>query len=79
MSIVLFYIETGRQSSFPFRFLFEAAPLAFMEHAGGAGTDGLERLCSIQPPQIHHRLPVFLGSKEDIEEIKTYKDVQQNL
>jgi fructose-1,6-bisphosphatase I len=60
------------------RLLFEAAPLAFLvEHAGGAGTDGLERLCSIQPTQIHHRLPVFLGSKEDIEEIKTYKDVRQ--
>jgi fructose-1,6-bisphosphatase I len=60
------------------RLLFEAAPLAFvMNHAGGAGTDGLQDLLDVFPNDIHQRLPVFLGSLEDINELKSYGDVQQ--
>ena len=60
------------------RLLFEGAPLAFvLEAAGGAGTDGVSRLLSIQPSKVHHRLPVFLGSELDVRELQTYGDVQQ--
>jgi len=60
------------------RLLFEGAPLAFiLEAAGGAGSDGIKRLLEIQPLKIHHRLPVFLGSRLDILELQSYKDVQQ--
>ena len=60
------------------RLLYEAAPLAFItEHAGGAGSDGCNRILDILPTEMHHRLPVFLGSKEDIDELVSYGDVQQ--
>lgn len=60
------------------RLLFEAAPLAFLvENGGGAGSDGLTKLTSITPREVHHRLPVFLGSVLDIKELEKYKDVQQ--
>jgi len=60
------------------RLLFEAAPLAFItEQAGGAASDGKRRIMEIVPSTIHQRLPVFLGSSEDIEELENYGDVQQ--
>ena len=31
----------------------------------------------IGPSSLHQRLPLFLGSTEDIEELESYKDVQQ--
>ena len=60
------------------RLLFEAAPLAFiMENAGGRGSDGVVDLLDVAPSKVHHRLPVFLGSKDDIDELLAYGDVQQ--
>ena len=60
------------------RLLYEAAPLAFVaERAGGAGTDGRGPISDIVPAGPHERLPVFLGSAEDIEELESYGDVQQ--
>ena len=62
------------------RLLFEAAPLAFiMESAGGRGSDGVVDLLDVTPTKVHHRLPVFLGSAEDVEELLSYGDVQQTL
>lgn len=45
--------------------------------AGGRGSTGTERILSIQPDSIHQRLPVFLGSPDDIAEVESYEDVQQ--
>ena len=45
--------------------------------AGGKGSDGKRRILDIQPEELHHRLPLFLGSPEDIDELESYGDVQQ--
>lgn len=61
------------------RLVFEGAPLAFItEEAGGMGTDGIRRLLGVSPETLHHRLPVFLGSYNDISEmVQNYGDLQQ--
>lgn len=60
------------------RLLYEAAPLAFiLEQAGGRGSDGKVNLLDVVPEHIHHRLPVFLGSRLDIDELESYGNVQQ--
>ena len=41
------------------------------------GTDGQRDLLSIKPGSTHERLPVFLGSPDDIDELISYGDVQQ--
>jgi fructose-1,6-bisphosphatase I len=41
------------------------------------GTDGLRDLLEIKPASTHERLPVFLGSPDDIDELLSYGDVQQ--
>lgn len=55
------------------RILYEAFPMAFLtEQAGGLATTGTERILDVQPTGIHQRLPVFLGSKEDVEDLKKF-------
>ncbi|KAJ0009923.1 fructose-1,6-bisphosphatase, chloroplastic [Pistacia vera] len=62
------------------RLVYEANPLSFLvEQAGGKGSDGKSRILSIQPVKLHQRLPLFLGSSEDVEELESYGDVQQKV
>jgi fructose-1,6-bisphosphatase I len=47
------------------RLMYEANPMSFLvEQAGGAATNGLQRIMEIQPSQLHERVSVMLGSKE---------------
>ncbi|MED6106548.1 hypothetical protein PIB30_005536 [Stylosanthes scabra] len=62
------------------RLVYEANPLSFIvEQAGGRGSDGKNRILSLQPVKLHQRLPLFLGSLEDMEELESYEDVQQRV
>ncbi len=45
--------------------------------AGGKGSDGKQRIMGITPSKLHQRLPLFLGSPDDIDELESYGDVQQ--
>jgi fructose-1,6-bisphosphatase I len=50
------------------RLLYEANPMSFIvEQAGGASTNGYERIMDIQPDELHQRVAVFLGSKNEVE------------
>ncbi|XP_010530243.1 PREDICTED: fructose-1,6-bisphosphatase, cytosolic [Tarenaya hassleriana] len=54
------------------RVLYEVFPMSFlMEQAGGQAFTGKERALDLVPRKIHERSPIFLGSYEDVEEIKT--------
>jgi fructose-1,6-bisphosphatase I len=49
------------------RLLYELTPMAFLiEQAGGAASNGRERILDIEPESIDHREPVFIGSKMDV-------------
>ncbi|MCW3478129.1 class 1 fructose-bisphosphatase [Neisseriaceae bacterium JH1-16] len=55
------------------RLMYEANPMSFLiEQAGGAATNGRERILDIQPSQLHQRVAVFLGSKEEVETVTGY-------
>ncbi|MFT6267484.1 MAG: fructose-1,6-bisphosphatase I [Alphaproteobacteria bacterium] len=50
------------------RLLYEANPMAFlMEQAGGVASTGNGRIMDVMPEEIHQRVPVILGSKEEVE------------
>jgi fructose-1,6-bisphosphatase I len=52
------------------RLLCEASPLAFLaEQAGGRATDGTGRILDIEPRELHQRVPLFIGSRRDVEKI----------
>ncbi len=49
------------------RLLYEAAPLALIaEHAGGYASDGRGSILEIQPVDLHQRVPLFIGSRENV-------------
>ncbi|NCC23839.1 MAG: class 1 fructose-bisphosphatase [Deltaproteobacteria bacterium] len=50
------------------RYYFEAAPMAMIvEQAGGSATDGYQRILDMGPLDLHSRVPLFIGSKSDVE------------
>ena len=52
------------------RLLYEGNPMAFIiEQAGGIATNGRSSILDIQPDTIHQRSPIFLGSRDDVNEL----------
>ena len=55
------------------RLMYEANPMSWLiEQAGGAATNGRERILDIQPTKLHERVSVVLGSKNEVELITRY-------
>jgi fructose-1,6-bisphosphatase I len=55
------------------RLMYEANPMSFIvEQAGGMATDGKQRILGITPQTLHQRVPVFLGSKNEVERVTGY-------
>ncbi len=55
------------------RLMYEANPMSFIvEQAGGAATNGLQRILEVQPGQLHERVSVILGSKNEVARITQY-------
>jgi fructose-1,6-bisphosphatase I len=55
------------------RLMYEANPMAFLvEQAGGAATTGRQRILDIIPEKLHQRVPVVLGSKNEVEHVTAY-------
>lgn len=55
------------------RLMYEANPMSFLvEQAGGASTNGRQRILELQPTKLHERVAVFLGSKNEIDRITGY-------
>lgn len=49
------------------RLLYEAAPLAMIaEQAGGMASTGKKRILDIQATELHQKVPLIIGSKEDV-------------
>ncbi len=50
------------------RLMCEASPIAFLaEQAGGVASDGRGRILDIVPQELHQRVPLFVGAREDVE------------
>ena len=50
------------------RLMYEANPMAMLvEQAGGMATDGRQRILDIEPTQLHQRVSVMLGSRNEVE------------
>ena len=55
------------------RLMYEANPMSMIvEQAGGAATNGQQRILDIQPEKLHQRVAVFLGSKNEVERVTSY-------
>lgn len=77
------YIYPGTSSApkGKLRLLYEGNPLAFIaEQAGALATDGNQRILEIEPTDLHQRTPLFIGSKnmvnEAMESVKKYSEIE---
>ncbi len=55
------------------RLLYEANPMSWLiEQAGGAATNGRQRILDVQPTKLHERVSVILGSKNEVDRLTRY-------
>lgn len=61
-------LKDPRKPTGKLRLLFEANPLAMVvEQAGGYASNGYESILQLKPEELHQRVPLYIGSKKDVE------------
>lgn len=67
---VFLYPPTEKAPRGKLRLMYEANPMAMiLEQAGGLSYSGTERTLEVQPEVLHQRVPVVLGSKDEVEAV----------
>ena len=72
---VFMYPRDSKDKSRPgrLRLLYEANPISLLvEQAGGRATTGAQRLMQVKPETLHQRVPLILGSRNEVERIERY-------
>ncbi len=70
---VFMYPSDAKSKMGKLRLMYEANPMSFIvEQAGGGATTGLQRVMEVSPTGIHQRVPIMLGSKNEIDRISSY-------
>ena len=65
---IFMYPGTEKAPGGKLRLLYEANPMAMLiEHAGGLASTGKEPILELQATELHQRVPLFMGSKQDVE------------
>jgi fructose-1,6-bisphosphatase I len=64
---VFIYPADSKNKNGKLRLMYEANPLSFIvEHAGGRSSNGKTRILDIEPKELHQRVPLYIGSEEDV-------------
>jgi len=74
-SEAIMYPKDSKDKSKPgrLRLLYEANPISLLvEQAGGRATTGSQRLLEVKPESLHQRVPLILGSRNEVERIERY-------
>lgn len=67
------YPADTKSKSGKLRLLYEANPIGMVfEAAGGKATDGAGRILDIEPTGLHQRVPLVIGSVEDVETFERF-------
>ena len=70
---VFLYPPTKKTPGGKLRLLYEANPLAFLaEQAGGAATDGKQRILEKMPTALHERTSLVIGSKAEVDRVRSF-------
>lgn len=70
---IYLYGHDKKQVNGKVRLMYEANPLAMIvEQAGGKAITNKDRILEVEPESIHQRVPIFIGSKGNIEEFEKY-------
>ncbi|KAF7285274.1 hypothetical protein GWI33_011403 [Rhynchophorus ferrugineus] len=67
---IFIYPATSASPKGKLRLLYECIPMAhIVQTAGGLASNGKIPILDVQPQQLHERSPIFLGSKDDVQEV----------
>lgn len=70
---IFMYPADSRNPNGKLRLQYECNPMAFIvEQAGGRATNGKQRILEIQPEKLHQRVPIFIGSEEDVKMVEKF-------
>ena len=72
---IFMYPKDSKDATRPgrLRLLYEANPISFIiEQAGGKSTTGRERVMEMKPTELHQRVPLIFGSKNEVERVTAY-------
>ena len=70
---IFMYPSDSRSPTGKLRLMYECNPMAFIvEQAGGRASDGKKRILDIQPMTLHQRVPIFIGSEEDVKNVERF-------
>ncbi len=70
---VFLYPGTLKKPEGKLRLLYESAPMAFlMEQAGGRASNGTQDILDVVPDKLHARVPLIIGSKEDVALVESF-------
>lgn len=72
---IFFYPQDKRKpnQAGKLRLLYEANPMGFIvEQAGGAASNGQERIMGIEPTDLHQRCAVYMGARNEVARIERY-------
>ena len=68
---IFMYPGDTRNPDGKLRLLYECSPMAFIaEQAGGAATNGVDRILDLVPSALHQRSPLVIGSRDDVEFVR---------
>ncbi len=69
------YPRDNKDASRPgrLRLMYEANPMSMIvEQAGGLASTGYERILEVKPTNLHQRIPVILGSRDEVRRLEQY-------
>ncbi|MCA9742918.1 MAG: class 1 fructose-bisphosphatase [Deferribacteres bacterium] len=70
---IFLYPADNKNPNGKLRLLYEANPLAFIvEQAGGYASTGSQRILELQPNDLHQRIPLIIGSYDDVREAEEF-------
>ncbi|XWK88091.1 MAG: class 1 fructose-bisphosphatase [Phormidium sp.] len=70
---VFLYPGTQKKPDGKLRLLYEAAPLAYLaQQAGGRASTGMQEIMDVVPKKLHERVPLIIGSKEDVALVESF-------
>ncbi len=70
---IFMYPADSRNPNGKLRLMYECNPMAFiLEQAGGRASNGKQRMLDIQPESLHQRIPIFIGSEDDVKMVEKF-------
>ncbi|MGB3591746.1 MAG: class 1 fructose-bisphosphatase [Nonlabens sp.] len=77
---IYMYPKSSKASNGKLRLLYECNPMAFIaEQAGGAASDGQQRILDLKPTELHQRVPFYCGNKEMVDRVEKFiEDSEQD-